>query len=325
MIKITPVKISEQNWSNELTPTVTVFNWVYNHKDFIRQSIDSILMQETTFKVEIIIQDDASNDGTREIIEEYQANYPNLFKNILFSENQFSQGKSIMNSLFEKPRGKYITLAHGDDYWTDTQKLQKQFDYLEKNPDYLLCGHRIIEEKGSQFFEIKNDKKTFTFSDFSISGSCNGLYTCSFFFINSSELLNVFIEDWSLKLDGGDHLLLLLSTVNGHKVGLLNDLMGVYRIHEGGVWSSSSVEKKVKDAIINNRLYIQNLKLSKIQKDQIVYGLTPRIRQFYYAHIQNKFLRKGISILLKILFISGPGYISNRLVHFFSNRILSKS
>ena len=62
-------RIIDQTWPDSTIPIVSVFNWVYNHKDFIRESIESILMQETTFPVEIIIQDDASNDGTREIIE----------------------------------------------------------------------------------------------------------------------------------------------------------------------------------------------------------------------------------------------------------------
>jgi hypothetical protein len=113
--------------------------------------------------------------------------------------------------------------------------------------------------------------------------------------------------------------------MNGHKVKLLNDQMGVYRIHDGGVWSSSTIEKKVKDAIISSKLYNSNLSLSKIQKNQVIYGLSPRIHQFYCARIKNKYFRKGISILIKIIFISGPGYISTRFVRFFSNRILSKA
>lgn len=141
-----PIRITDQTWPDSTAPVVSVFNWVYNHKDFIRESIESILMQETTFPVEIIIQDDASNDGTREIIEEYQNKYPQLFNNILFSENQYSQGKSIMNGLFEKPRGKYIALAHGDDYWTDPLKLQKQVVCLNKHNTISVVAHNVKVE-----------------------------------------------------------------------------------------------------------------------------------------------------------------------------------
>ncbi len=131
-----PIKITEQVWGDEIMPIVTIFSWTFNHKDFIKQSIDSILMQKTTFPIEIIIHDDASNDGTKEIILDYQKKYPFLFKNILQTENQWSQGKSVMAALFEKPRGKYIALTHGDDYWTDPLKLQIQVDFLENNENY---------------------------------------------------------------------------------------------------------------------------------------------------------------------------------------------
>ena len=112
----TPIVITEHKWPSDTQPVVSIFNWVYNHKDYIRESIDSILMQKTTFRVEIIIHDDASNDGTAEIIKEYEVIYPKLFNNILQKENQWSQGKSVMTPLFERPKGKYVALAHGDDY-----------------------------------------------------------------------------------------------------------------------------------------------------------------------------------------------------------------
>ncbi len=133
-----PVKITEQVWPDEALPVLSIFNWVYNHREFIRESIESILNQKTTFPVEIIIHDDASSDGTNEIILEYQEKYPFLFKNILHKENQWSQGKSVMVPLFEVPRGNYIALAHGDDYWTDPLKLQKQVDFLDGNPEFGL-------------------------------------------------------------------------------------------------------------------------------------------------------------------------------------------
>jgi glycosyltransferase involved in cell wall biosynthesis len=146
-----PLVITEHNWEIDIVPTISVFNWTYNHKEFIRESIDSILMQKTTFKVEIIIHDDASNDGTAEIIREYEKQFPKLFFNVLHEENQYSQGKNVMLSLFEKPRGKYVALAHGDDYWTDPNKLQKQVDFLEANEEYVLCFHaaKILNVDGS--------------------------------------------------------------------------------------------------------------------------------------------------------------------------------
>ena len=119
------IPITEQNWPIESKPILTIFSWVFNHKNYIRESVESILSQKTNFKVEIILHDDASSDGSKEIILEYEKKHPRLFKNILQKKNQYSQGKSLTNSLFKKSKGKYIALMHGDDYWIDDLKLQK--------------------------------------------------------------------------------------------------------------------------------------------------------------------------------------------------------
>lgn len=144
------MKITEQAWPEGTVPVVSVFNWAYNHVDFIRESIDSILMQETTFPVEIIIHDDASTDGTTEIIREYEAKYPQLFRNIIQTENQWSQGKSVMDPMFTAPRGEFIALAHGDDYWTSPHKLQKQVNQMAEDEHIALLGHYtgIVDESG---------------------------------------------------------------------------------------------------------------------------------------------------------------------------------
>jgi glycosyltransferase involved in cell wall biosynthesis len=124
-------------------PFLSIFCWVYNDVEFIKICIENILEQQTTFSVEIILHDDASNDGTQEIILEYEKKYPSLFNNILYKENQWSIGKNVMLPIFEKPRGKYIAFLHGDDYWTDPMKLQKQVTFLDKNIDYSMCFHKI--------------------------------------------------------------------------------------------------------------------------------------------------------------------------------------
>lgn len=114
----------------------------YNHEKYIRQALDSFLMQKTNFKYEIIIHDDASTDNTAEIIREYEKKYPDIIKPIYQTENQYSKGKKrIMNFTFEKAIGRYIALCEGDDYWCDVNKLQLQVDYMEKNVKCTLCFH----------------------------------------------------------------------------------------------------------------------------------------------------------------------------------------
>lgn len=145
-----PVRLTEQVWPEGTVPVVSVFSWAYNHAQFIRESIESILVQETTFPVEIIIHDDASTDGTTKIIREYEAKYPQLFRNIIQQENQWSQGKSVMDPMFTTPRGEFVALTHGDDYWIHRHKLQTQVNEMAADENLALMGHYtgIVDESG---------------------------------------------------------------------------------------------------------------------------------------------------------------------------------
>ena len=123
---------------------ISIICLTYNHVPYIKQCLDGFLMQESTFPIEIIIHDDASTDGTQDILLEYQKKYPHLFHLILQAENQYSKGVNIfLDYLIPQIKGKYIALCEGDDYWTDPYKLQKQISFLEKYPSYSICCHHI--------------------------------------------------------------------------------------------------------------------------------------------------------------------------------------
>ena len=125
-------------------PMVTVWCLTYNQKDFIRDALDGFVMQKTSFPYEVIVHDDASTDGTTDIVRDYAAKYPEVIKPMVETENQWQKGglKHIISILNEKHRrGKYIAFCEGDDYWTDSEKLQRQVDFLESHPDYSMCFH----------------------------------------------------------------------------------------------------------------------------------------------------------------------------------------
>ena len=121
-------------------PLVSVISITYNQEPYIRECLDGFLKQKTDFPWEVIIHDDASTDHTADIIREYYEKRPDVFHVIIERNNQYSTGKDFMLSLFEQASGKYIAFCEGDDYWNDPLKLQKQFDFLENNRDYSLCG-----------------------------------------------------------------------------------------------------------------------------------------------------------------------------------------
>ena len=136
---------------NDEPITVSICCLVYNQKKFLRQCLDGFVMQKTSFKFEVLIHDDASTDGSTDIIREYEKKYPSIIKPIYQKHNQFSQGKSITwTYLFPRVNGEYVALCEGDDYWTDCDKLEKQYKILESNREVVFCTHKVkcVNEDG---------------------------------------------------------------------------------------------------------------------------------------------------------------------------------
>lgn len=136
---------------------VSVNCLVYNHAKYLRKCLDGFVMQKTNFKFEVLIHDDASTDGSQDIIREYEEKYPDIIKPIYQTENQYSKHIPI-SKIYQYPRvkGKYIAFCEGDDYWCDKNKLQKQFEILEHDENLSICVHKVqsINEDGSL---IEND------------------------------------------------------------------------------------------------------------------------------------------------------------------------
>lgn len=119
---------------------VTAYLLTYNHAPYIRQALDAIINQKVNFKIQILVLDDASNDGTSDIIREYVARYPELFTVIIQKENKYQKSISIERAIVPYIYGKYTAFCEGDDYWIGDTKLQKQVDYMETHPDISATG-----------------------------------------------------------------------------------------------------------------------------------------------------------------------------------------
>ena len=128
---------------------VSVCVVAYNQENYIRQCMQSIVDQETDFKFEVIVGEDCSTDGTREIIAEFQSKYPFLISPILHTENVGVVDNCVFT--YKSARGKYICHMDGDDYMLPG-KLQKQVDSLEKNQDCVICSHDmvVVDKNGVQ-------------------------------------------------------------------------------------------------------------------------------------------------------------------------------
>lgn len=123
---------------------VTVFCISYNHGKYIRDALDSIVSQKTNFKFEILIFDDASTDDSQKIIREYNDKYPGLFVLKLMKKNTYGNRPNIESLMLPYVHGKYVAMCECDDFWTDSNKLQLQYDALEANPDCSLCTHKVL-------------------------------------------------------------------------------------------------------------------------------------------------------------------------------------
>jgi glycosyltransferase involved in cell wall biosynthesis len=139
----------------------------YNQESYIEECLDGILMQQTTFPFEIILGEDESSDGTRDICQAYAEKYPDKIKLFLRSRkdviyiNGNATGRFNMIENLKACTGRYIALCEGDDYWTDPLKLQKQVDLLEANPELVACHHwqKAAKKKGDSFEEIEAPKE----------------------------------------------------------------------------------------------------------------------------------------------------------------------
>jgi glycosyltransferase involved in cell wall biosynthesis len=213
----------------------------YNHLNFIEQAIESVLMQETDFDYELVIGEDCSTDGTREIVKSYAEKYPNRIRALLHPHNLGMQQNFVR--VLEACQGTYIALLEGDDYWTDSLKLQKQVDFLEANPDFSICFHKIkiLEDN-----KLKDDYITTVPAEITTIEDLakgNYIHTPSCIFRNRGlEIIGEHFQYSPI----GDYYLHMMNAQFG-KLFSMNDTMSVYRVHNDGCWSKKSqVERIIK-------------------------------------------------------------------------------
>ena len=123
-------------------PVVSVICATYNHVNYIAYCLEGLLRQQTDFPFEILVHDDASTDGTSDIVRAYAERYPELIRANIQTENQYSRGCKPRTVLGRQARGQFIAICDGDDRWTDAEKLRKQVRFLEDHPEHVLSYHR---------------------------------------------------------------------------------------------------------------------------------------------------------------------------------------
>lgn len=214
---------------------VSVAMITYNHEKFIAKAIDSILMQRTNFDYEIVIGEDCSTDNTRNIILNYNKRYPDKFKLLLNKTNL--GGQINVTQVHKACRGEYVAILDGDDYWTSSDKLQKQVDFLDNQSDCSACFHDaliVFEDGSKEPTSYRPSQKEFsTVEDLLLD---NFIPTGSVMY-RRAQAENV--PEWVSKLKMGDWPFHILNALNG-KIGYIDEKMGVYVVHHGGIWSTKN-------------------------------------------------------------------------------------
>jgi glycosyltransferase involved in cell wall biosynthesis len=284
---------------NKQEPLVSITVPTYQHTSYIGQCIESILMQKTNFPYEIIIGEDESVDGTREICIGYAEKHPDKIRLFLRDRNishyKYEQGRSMrFNGIFNRmsSRGKYIAWCEGDDYWLSPNKLQKQVDLLERHVECSICFHRAlrVDESGKSFGTTWPFGHIKTFTEIRDLLLFNYISTQTCMFRNGLIDLTEFVE----LADGlyfGDWILHMLNAKHG-KIGFINEIMAAYRATDNGLHLSTQLEKQYQHRIIfYNRLESH---LDTEYKDAICNG-----KMFTEADFAKSFYQTGEISLAK--------------------------
>lgn len=223
-----------------MAPLVSVCVTTYNQQPYIRQAMDSFLTQETTFGFEILVHDDASNDGTTEILRQYEIEYPNIVSIYYENENQWGRdtykGGYNRGLLVPHARGKYIAICEGDDYWINTHKLQRQVDYLEGHPETALCCHAAKVLDGHTGQTLGSMGMGSQEHDVSVQELICGWNIPTASWVYRKGILDGLDDEWPFDKPAGDFPSVLYASRNG-LIHYDPMVMSAYRYQTPGSWT----------------------------------------------------------------------------------------
>ena len=230
----------------------------FNQEDYIKDALDSFLMQKTNFKYEIIIHDDASTDNTVRILKSYKQKYPDMIKLILQKNNQYSLGKEVFPNTFNIANGKYIAICDGDDYWTDENKLQIQVDYMESNENCTLCAHSFnnVDKNKSIINSVNRYKHNTICSERDIILGDGGFFATASLMIPAKILKD--LPDYYYNSTVGDYPMQLHAMSKGYAY-YINKNMTDYRVNSNGSWSSKMLAGNKDEVNAKNIEHFKNM------------------------------------------------------------------
>lgn len=219
---------------------LTVLLTTYNHEEFIAQALDGVLMQRTTFEFDVVVLEDGSTDRTAAVLKAYHARFPSKIHLRLATQNR-CDNVAFMDA-WASADATYVALLDGDDFWTSSTKLQRQVDYLEEHQAACLCFHNVLvynADSGASWLHTPPDHKPVVRVD--------ELWKSNFIAGCSPVLRRPLVPElpsWFAISRWGDLPLYVLMAEHG-EIHYLNEVMGCYRLHDQGMWSSRTEPEKL--------------------------------------------------------------------------------
>lgn len=238
-----------------MKPLLSISIVTYQHARFIRECLESVYAQQTDFPFEVLIGEDDSTDGTREICVEYAERYPQITRLFLHDRGDRTTldprapwRKNLLNNL-QTAQGRYIALLDGDDYWTDPLKLQKQIDAMETDVSISGTFHDCVfldENSGTEIVKIGN-RRIDRRADLESVIREKNMATASMVFRNVIDWFR--LPDWFFRIAVGDYGIVLLVAKEGDWL-YLDDVMSVFRRHDSGIWSGRSADDRFEEELV---------------------------------------------------------------------------
>jgi glycosyltransferase involved in cell wall biosynthesis len=270
-----PVRITEQVWPEGTAPVATIRCMTYNHANFIRDALEGFLMQETSFPVQILVHDDASEDGTRRIVQEYCRQYPRLITGVLQQENQWSKGIKPSNALNHLVRGEFVALCEGDDYWVDPRKLECQIDFLIMNPEFVGCFTDFVEVDEAGNVTNRNGlvpERKRNYDHLTVLSSYTPKTATAVFRKPSEDLLASISK---IRVTNGDTVFWSFLTQSG-PAAYIDRVTAAYRRHDGGMWSAASEMARCESQLAMCRELFRHF---RTKPERL--AISERLRRFY--------------------------------------------
>ncbi|MBV4356067.1 glycosyltransferase [Pinibacter aurantiacus] len=287
---------------------ISVCLFTYNYEKYIDECLQSILTQRTNVEFEIIITDDCSTDRTQEICNTYATKYPGRIK-LVFNKKNIGDSTANWINAFRQCKGKYIALIDGDDYFTDRDKLQKQFDVMEADNNAVLCFHNVKEVYANSQLDTETnfDNRIYVSKDF-----MHGWFirTSSMFFKKDAfpDVIPDWVYDYPFRFDS---ILPVMLNEKGHTI-FIDETMSAWRKHTAGTSNIFKIDV-VKNFTTIIQLYSQlNLYTQKKYDKEAKEHISALYTGILLERIKHKKIFSDFKLFMKAAIFSNKNYFIRR-------------